>query len=312
MDEHGLIWRAQALDAGVSERQIEAAIREGHIQLVIRGAYVHTARLPSDDGERKRELYRLRCIAAAVGLAGGNGSGDRVVSHGSAAAVNGLELLLPDLSSVHLTNGRLSGGNVLAGRTIHTGTFTEDDLVVVDGVTVTSLARTAVDVALSLNDFARILTVFDSALRAGVAREELERRLAVPRHRVGLARSALAQANGLSDNPGESWSRAQMIEDGLPVPLLQSKYRLEGGHIAICDYDWEGKAVGEFDGFGKYRREKLRPGMTPEDALAAEKIREDRLRDRGLGVIRWWWEHLRAKTLTAHLRRNFARYGIEF
>lgn len=59
-----------------------------------------------------------------------------------------------------------------------------------------------------------------------------------------------------------------MIEGGLPLPILQSKYQLQDGAT----------------GFGKYRREMLKPGT--EDALTAEKVREDRLRDLDLGVIR--------------------------
>ncbi|MGB3301230.1 MAG: hypothetical protein WBA98_00895 [Gordonia sp. (in: high G+C Gram-positive bacteria)] len=310
MDEHGLIWRTLALDSGVSEAKMNRAIRQQWILPVGRGVYVRAKDLPEDPGERKRELFRRRSLAAAIGLERNAPDGGRTLSHQSAASLLGLQLLLPDLGTIHITNGRSAGGKLIEGRMVHAGLLDEDDVTVVGGVRVTSLARTAVDVALSLSDFAQILTVFDSALRAGVAREELERRLMGPRHGVAAARHALAYANGLSDNPGESWSRAQIIECGLPVPILQSKYELRDGAIVFCDYDWEGKAVGEFDGFKKYRRTLLKPGTDPEDAVTAEKIREDKLRDLGLGVIRWWWEHLVTRTLEAHLRQNLPRWGV--
>ncbi|GAA2366682.1 hypothetical protein GCM10009855_02470 [Gordonia cholesterolivorans] len=84
-----------------------------------------------------------------------------------------------------------------------------------------------------------------------------------------------------------------MIEAGLPVPELQTRYRLPSGRTAICDYDWDGSVVAEFDGFGKYRREMRKPDQPADDVVIAEKLREDELRarsargavdDRTLGV----------------------------
>jgi len=48
---------------------------------------------------------------------------------------------------------------------------------------------------------------------------------------------------------------------------------------------------GEFDGRIKYGR-LLRPGQDAGDAVFAEKVREDAIRDTGLRVVRWVWHEL--------------------
>ncbi|WP_040517966.1 hypothetical protein [Gordonia neofelifaecis] len=310
IDEHGLIWRDRALASGATEAEIAKAVRGGLITVVGRGVYAPSQSHRDTPGESSREHYRLRSTAVAKELV--RADDGRALSHQSAAAVLGLELLAPDTTAVHLVNGRAGGGNVFAHRVVHPGRLEEDDVVVVAGLRVTSPARTAVDVALSLTDFSQILAVFDSALRAGVPREDLERRLAAPRRGVARARYALTLADGRSDNPGESWGRAQMIEGGVPIPALQTEYRLGSGRLAICDYDWDGQVVGEFDGFGKYRRSSLRPGEEPADAVFREKVREDGLRDLDLGVVRWTWEVLRRRRLVAYLAERLPRFGINW
>jgi len=185
----------------------------------------------------------------------------------------------------------------------------EDDVIEVDGLLVTGLARTAVDVALS-GDFAQALTAFDMALARGVAREDLVARLSGRRRRgIAVARAALTRADGRSASPGESWSRAQMIEARLPVPELQSHYRLLDGSSAYTDFDWDGVLVGEFDGLLKYGRE-MRPGETERVAVIREKLREDRLHDLGLLVIRWIWRELEQRLFIPRLTHRLAGLGL--
>ncbi|WP_062365943.1 MULTISPECIES: hypothetical protein [Gordonia] len=309
IDEHGLIWRADALDCGVTELELRQARRERRIYDVGRGAFALASAYPAEPSAAARQHYRFRCLAAGAAAARRESDG-RVVSHQSAAAILGLDLLLPDRRLVHLTNGRSGGGNSTRERMIHSGLVADDDVIEIGRLRLTNLPRTAVDVALSQTDFAKILTVFDGALRAGVSRADLERRLAMPRRGVARARFALSLASGLSANPGESWSRAQMIEAGVPAPKLQSEYVLPDGHLAICDYDWDGLVIGEFDGFGKYRREVIDTDEDAGDIVIREKIREDALRGLGLGVVRWRWEHLQKRTLVRLLQQHLPTYGV--
>ncbi|WP_336791631.1 hypothetical protein [Gordonia malaquae] len=193
-------------------------------------------------------------------------------------------------------------------RHIHTG-VPDDVLVVVSGIAVTSIARTAVDVA-ACADLARALAVMDSALRLGVTLEEL--RAEAARHRIrgaAVVDAALRYADGRSANPGESWGRAQMIEAGLPVPELQTEFELGDGSTAFTDYDWGRVLIAEFDGFRKYGRD-VRPGQSVEDAVVREKVREDRLRDLGCDVVRFIWADLENRLMVPRVTQKLRRHGL--
>ncbi|MDR2280807.1 MAG: hypothetical protein LBE07_08150 [Gordonia sp. (in: high G+C Gram-positive bacteria)] len=301
-DRYGIVHRDVALDSGFSERDIATALRDGVLARVARGRYVPTDQLGAT-GDPRDELYRLTCIAVATG------PGQPVLSHDSAAAVHRLKLLYPDRTHVHVTTGREGGGSRRARRVIHGARLGQDDVVEVDGVRVTSVARTAADIALSTAKFPQALTAFDAALRAGGDTEAITRFLECSRRGVSAARRALGFADGRSESPGESWSRAQMIEGDLPVPDLQVEYALRDGSIARCDFGIDDVFVGEFDGLVKYRRD-MRGGDNPEDVVIREKIREDRLRDLDLDVRRWIWDDLRGNRLVPMLRRRYEALGI--
>lgn len=75
---------------------------------------------------------------------------------------------------------------------------------------------------------------------------------------MGTARRALTFADARSESVGESWSGAQMIAAGLPLPRVQHTFQIPDGE-ARSDFDGDGRVVGEFDGLQKYGR-LLRPG----------------------------------------------------
>ncbi|MHA7303909.1 hypothetical protein ACX80E_01475 [Arthrobacter sp. TMN-49] len=111
------------------------------------------------------------------------------------------------------------------------------------------------------------------------------------RGRVGRV---LEVANGLSQSAGESLSRAIMIQNGFPTPVLQVPFRDNRGLIGLPDFDWEEyKTLGEFDGYEKYSAQKYLNGKTPSDVVVEEKNRENRLRAQGYNVVRWVWADLR-------------------
>lgn len=100
----------------------------------------------------------------------------------------------------------------------------------------------------------------------------------------------LEYADGLSQSPGESKSRAIMILNGFPVPALQVPFSDSQGRIGFPDFDWEEfKILGEFDGFEKYSAQRYLKGKTPSEVVVEEKRREDRLRAKGYKVVRWIW-----------------------
>ncbi|WOC13978.1 hypothetical protein [Gordonia sp. MP11Mi] len=298
-DENGIIRRRSALRVGFTDTDLKLALRRGELTLVDRGVCVRTARLPQHD--RRDALYRLKVVAAAR-------ESDIPLSHESAAAVHGLDLLHPDRRTVHFATSRSGGGRRMATRHIHSG-LPDDAVVEVDGIAVSAVARTAVDVA-AAGTFEQALAVLDSARRAGVSAGEIADEL--NRHRIrgrAVVAAALRHCDPRSANAGESWGRAQIITAGLPIPELQWRFELRDGSVAFTDYLWGRCLVGEFDGLRKYGRD-LRPGQSVEQAVVAEKLREDALRDHVADVARWTVSELRDGTMIPMLRRRMARAGL--
>lgn len=299
VNEHGLILRRVALDAGATDRQLTRAVDAGALVRVWPGAYA-----PPDASRTPEELHRLKSFAAML-----VSETDSPLSHQSAGVLHGMSLLFPDLARVHLTTGHKTGGRIETQRHLHSGRLEPADITVVDGIAVTSLEVTAVDIACSGNFF-QGLAVFDSALRLGADRAKMSTLLDRRRRGVAVARKALAFADPLADNAGESWGRGQMILAELPIPRLQREYvDADGEFVAKVDYDWEGKLVGEFDGMRKYAKD-LRDGETAFEAMQREKAREDGVRRLGPMMIRWVWADLRKNRMVPMVREWVERLGI--
>ncbi|WP_353108070.1 type IV toxin-antitoxin system AbiEi family antitoxin domain-containing protein [Gordonia sp. (in: high G+C Gram-positive bacteria)] len=296
-DRFGLVRRAAALEAGWTDAMLSAAVRRGELIRVAIGVYA-IAGVDLDGPEGADRLYRLRSIATVSNARDG---GATVLSHQSAAAVHGLPLLKPNRENIHVTSLTRGGGLIRGGRNVHGGHLDETQIVDVDGIRVTDVVRTAVDVA-EAGSFAQALTVFDAALRAGADRASLESELGRRRTKGAReARTAIVVADGRSASVGESWSRAQMIEDGLALPDLQVEHAVDGDTFVV-DYEWHGRLMAEYDGLHKYGR-LLRPGETTARAVIREKRREDRLRRAtGLVMVRWVWADLERHRVAAILR----------
>ncbi|MGV9826773.1 hypothetical protein [Gordonia sp. NPDC003429] len=287
IDAHGLIYRDTCIAEGFTDEDLRRSCRRGDIVRVVRGAFAPvTDRSPE-------ELHRLAVIATAR-----LGRLSSVVSHQSAVVMHRVPMLKPGLRRIHATTGSAAGGTRSATRHDHVGVIPPDHIVEIDGILITSLEYTAVDVACTATmGFAGALAAFDAALRLGACRATMERLLRATRRGVTVARRALHHADGKAESPGESWSRAQLIEAGLPLPRLQHEFRdIDGGLVARTDFDWAGRLVGEFDGAVKYQKH-LRPGEDVTAAVLREKRREDALRGMGIMVVRWIWADLEHSTM---------------
>ena len=291
----GLNLRSQLLADGLTEAELRALQRRGLLAPVRPGAYVHG---PEPDDEAARHLL---AVGAALPCLGAR----TVVSHTSAAVVHRLPLWRVGLDRVRATRDRASGARRSAVVHLHAAALHPDEVSVVDGMPVTTVARTLTDLA-RLLPFEEALVPADAALHRGlVTREELAEALArgARRPNNAAARRVVAFADGAAESPGESRSRVAIRRAGLPAPVLQ--------HAVIgtrTDFWWEEfRTVGEFDGKVKYGR-YLRPGQLPGDVVFAEKRREDALRDCGFEVVRWVWDELGTfDQVVARLRRAFAR-----
>jgi len=191
---------------------------------------------------------------------------------------------------------------------VHAAPLAPEEVVEVDGLFVTSPARTVIDIARTAGLDAAV-AVADSALHKHLVDPgELARaaRRCAGWPGVPQARHVVALADGDSDSVGESRSRLAIQRAGLPAPVLQ--WKVEGaGRVFEVDFGWpELRTVGEFDGLFKYGR-LLKPGQDPADVVVAEKLREDEIRDLDLRVIRWIWADIDAFAPVAErLCRAFA------
>jgi hypothetical protein len=296
-----LVRRAEALADGMSDDELARRVRRGELVRLQRGTYA-SGPLP----DATAELHATVVIATVAGL-----RLPGAVSHLSAAVLHGLPTWNVRFDRVHVTRRPPANGSGTRRVHLHVARLDDDEVTELNGLAVTDLARTAVDVARTL-PFEQAVVIVDAALATRITTtEQLTDRLgrmgAVP----GVRRAArvVSFADGRSESVGESRSRVLMKRLGLPAPDLQVKLlRTDGSAMARCDFGWrEHRTVGEFDGRVKYGR-LLRPGQQPGDAVFEEKVREDAIRDDGHSVARWIWRELSTPAVIGdRLRRAFAR-----
>lgn len=211
-------------------------------------------------------------------------------SHRSAALLHGLPAVIRtgDLVEVVRTFG--GHGNTSRHLRARAGTVTPGEGTWVDGLPVTTLTRTVLDLARTL-PFTEAVMIADAALRLGADLDELFAGVGEGRG-CRKAERVLMFANPASESPGESESRARIAVAGLPVPEIQAVIRTSTGQfVARVDFHWRAKKViGEYDGEGKYTGDY---GKTPLDVVQQEKERQAALEAEGYLVLRWGKKHLR-------------------
>lgn len=248
------------------------------------------------------DLHRARMRALAEQL-----PGTAVFSHASAARELGLWLPDPADPTVHVTiPGQADRAD--AGLRVHGSGLPRTSVVEVDGVAVTDVRRTAIDLARP-SDLPHALIAVDSAMRLllSSAHPDLDRRLRrreVPHEEieaartlfddvleqmlgwpgVRTARAAVAAADPASASPYESWSRGWMLAVGMPTPELNLALVGASGREYAGDFVWRDRwLVGEADGVAKY-------GTTAAEIRAtmrAEKDRQADLEAAGWRFVRW-------------------------
>lgn len=287
----GVVTRAQARAAGLLRSEIGYLARRSAWEPIRRGMYAERGGGAS---------VRIGSALLATGSRG-------VASHGSAAALRGLDLLRdPDATQTVLTvRPGQRGHRDLDGIRVHRAGLPPWHVSEVNGLPVTTVARTLVDLtrALSLRDG---VVAMDAALHSGRVRlEQLEEVLADCRGWPWIRRaaSAVKLTDPAAESALESLSRIFFCAHDIPAPRTQFVVRSGQRFIARTDFWWEKPRVaGEADGLGKYA------------ALAdlhAEKLRQERIEALGIRVVRWtWgdiWQPAAARATAARLRAILSR-----
>lgn len=266
-----------ALAAGLTKDQVRQRVRSGRWTRVARGAYVRTAafEVASTPFARAELVHRLAALANAQRHPGS------VIAFHSAAIIHALPMWgrLPSSVALIVPEGHWTG--VRGGVHFRRLPLTDRDLSS-DVSGVTSVARTWLDVART-SRMPSALALGDAALRSGrLTMREAEQSVEESRGLRGIHRAerALTHLSAMRETPLESASWAYFVRYGLPLPTMQAVIVDDGGNfIARVDFLWEQFGlVGECDGRMKY---------SGPDVVYAEKRREDGIRQRGHGMVRW-------------------------
>lgn len=258
-----------------------------------RGRY---AVCPGPQRPEDEHVARTRAALLAV-------TGRAAASHHSAVLLHGLPVHGVDLSMVHLVRLADRHTRRSAGVVSHAPAR---------GAVITAVnGCPGVDAATALTQLAMLHGIVpavvsaDAALHRGlVTQAELGRAVNRVRGVPGskAAGHMLRHADGRSESVGETRLRlALLVLDIHVVP--QYEIREAGRLVARVDFLARGtRVVVEFDGLVKYR------GGDGEQALVAEKLREDRIRSLGYEVVRVTWADLsRPQWIAARVRAAMAR-----
>ena len=275
----GVISAGELAALGYSMQDVQGWVRRDHLVRVRRGAFVDATAWSAAGVD---ERYRLTVMA--VGRSRG---GDEVVSRHSALSLWRLPLWDVDRDLVVLSadveeTATRSGLRVTPLR----GLVARQR---VEGLQVQAVADALVTTASFSVEGAVVAA--DAALRTGACSlpelEEARRRLLVGLRGSRRVRRALGAVDARSESPGES--RTRLVLTALELPI-ESQHEVRDGWgrlVARVDFLVAGRVVVEFDGAMKYA------GAEGQEALVAEKRREDRLRELGYAVIRLTWADLR-------------------
>lgn len=271
--------------------QHSRAAAKGREHRVARGAYMDRAIWEALDA-RNRYLARIHAVAETR-------RAQPVISHWSAAAIHDLPVVGAWPKLVHVIVPPTTGGRSRNGVVKHALRLQDIDIVEIDGMLVTSLPRTIVDVAGSSSPFSAI-SMIDRALH--IDRHGKHPPL-VQRHKLLATRESMLPFRGharsldliefaetAAGSPLESASRYSMRTIGCPRPRLQMSFFDDDGFIGDTDFDWPDFGhIGEADGAQKYFDPEYMAGRSPKQVLLDEKNREDRLRAVSRGFTRWGW-----------------------
>lgn len=221
-------------DYGYTE--LRSAHRRGELVRVRPGAYIR-----ADSSEKPWQFALRRAHARAIAVAAQSRT-EVVFSHETAAMLHGCSVWRMGLT--HVIQSGHPNGSPTRDVVRHTGEVADEDVVVINGLHVTSLARTVLDCARRMHP-RDALVIADSAARLvapptrerrsvpaeAVWRAELLERLAALARAPGVARAraVVEAATALAEFPPETALRWIALSRGLPMLLVQMAVRTRVG-----------------------------------------------------------------------------------
>jgi hypothetical protein len=267
--QDGLITAGQCEALGFSPGELRRLVGSRRWRGVFRGVYFTRPEIMSDRQRVRAALLSLGPAAVAVLT--------------SAGIVHGWPVLPRDPTvqiSLPGARRRLDQPGLTARQLV----LDPEDVTTIDGLAVTTPARTAADLLLRLPS-PEAVAMLDAVLHARlISADDLDAASALLyRHRGAIrARESIAAADGRAQSPLETRVRLICQEGGVPPEALQFPVYDENGIlIAITDFAWPScNVLAEADGRAIH--------STP-DALLHDRRRQNDLTARGFIVIRFTW-----------------------
>jgi predicted transcriptional regulator of viral defense system len=247
-DQYGLLTRAQALDAGMTARAIERQLATGAWVRVRQGVY---------RSAWVRSTWHQRALAACLGS-----TGPVAVSHRAAAYLHGLLERAP--ARIDVVVPRADGASERRRlATVHrTRALCPEEVVVIEGVPATCLARTLIDLAATMpaHGLGELVDRAVGACAGDRARATLLSRLAAAaaarRRGAPRLRHALAPWQEGVEQPRQLQSVLEarvmrlLLDSGLPLPEPQHRVVLPALGTVYLDFAWPAERVAlEVDGY---------------------------------------------------------------
>lgn len=263
--QHGNVARWQLVPAGVPATLLDERLKRRRLERVARSVY----RVPGLDGPRAGVVAAvLGCGPHAVG------------SHETAGLLH--EVVVQPVARIAVSSWR-GHPDRRAGVVLHRVRLPCDERTICDGVPVTSLARTLIDLAATLPDRALEQAVARGLRLNDVAHEQLVALLARYPRRPGTPRlRALLAAD---EPPAMTRSDAEerflaLVRTAL-LPDARVNTRIHGFEL---DFYWPAHAVVvEIDGLAYH---------TTRDAQQRDRQRDSTLAAAGIRVLRFTWQDL--------------------
>lgn len=283
--------RSQANALGIGDVRLAGLVRRGDVVRLRPGMYAaaRVGPVPPDEIAARHVV----CVRAALS----HHQSGFVASHLSAAALHGLPLPPGGSSHVHVTAvDAYQRSRFAPGVRVHHADSSPTDVTHVDGVTLTSVARTVAD-CLRIWGPETSVALADAALHRGLLTpEELEEQLDRQRHWRGRPRAlrSLRIVDGRRESWLESYAFVTFDEWGLTLPEPQIWVETQNGDaLGRVDGAWiEDATVLELDGAGKYLID--RDGdVDPWARWRVEKSRYDAMGNLGLERVRLTYDDLR-------------------
>ncbi|MFL5818945.1 MAG: type IV toxin-antitoxin system AbiEi family antitoxin domain-containing protein [Conexibacter sp.] len=266
--QHGVVARRQLSTVGLSDTMVRDRVARAQLLRLHRGVYA-----VGHDRLRREGRWLAAVLAVGDGAA---------LSHRDAAALHGLSPLGDHARWEVTTTGRASSTRAI--RVFRTTALDVDDVTSIDGIAVTSVARTLADLAGTVPR-ARLRKALNEAERQrSFDLRAIEGALERTRTRNGGGHAALRRALEELRAIGADVTRLELEDrflallDAERLPRPQTNYGIEGMEVDAC---WpRQRLVVELDGWGAHATRR---------AFQEDRERGNALELAGWRVLRFTW-----------------------